>query len=125
MPGVERSSPSSSRVQVRKRTVMKTMKLREPQANGQLRMTRYARSPAPWGFLCPRARRQRQWGRRHRAVLWDLSPAHTLPLPLSSVTYGMWPSSIYSLPWLAGCLHPLCSSWVEVLAMGRGGVLGR
>lgn len=39
--------------------------------------------------------------------------------------HGMWPSSIYSLPWLAGCQHPLCSSWVGVLAMGWGGVLGR
>lgn len=98
MPGVERSSPSSSRVQVRKRTVMKTMKLREPQANGQLRMTRYARSPAPWGFLCPRARRQCQWGRRHRAVLWDLSPAHTLPLPLSSVPMGCGPVPFIRCP---------------------------
>lgn len=31
---------------------------------------------------------------------------------------GRWPSSVYSLPWLAGCLYLLCSSKVGVLVLG-------
>lgn len=98
---------------------MKMTKLREPQGNGQLRMTRYVHSSAPEGFLCPRA--WGQWG----TWGWALGPQSC---PYTSIVSeqrpcGMWPSSVYSLPWLVSRVSApavLIPGWGPGAGMSQG-----